>query len=193
MLSYRAYEHTLHINTSLSLPPAQQEIPDYTILIQNRTCTDRHAKWIHNYTNNGDYVWLRLGRIGADYILRFIDIAEFLINEENNKILFFPNQGTKSTTIEHLLLDQVLPRLISRKNYLVIHAGAISSDFGAIAHNFLDFFYQPWSPRLQKLSTKTACHPQVPVVLSLRRSGLRQFLAPPASVRKRVRVRPACG
>ena len=44
-----------------------------------------------------------------------------------------PEETLPPGTLEHLLIDQVLPRVLTHRGYLVIHAGCVATPHGAIA------------------------------------------------------------
>lgn len=83
------------------------------------------AHWQHHW-RDGDDVVLSLARAGGDYWLRFPDLADFLLQLGANKVLAWPEVGTDAPTLEHLLVDQVLPRLLAHKSRLMVHGSALA-------------------------------------------------------------------
>lgn len=92
----------------------------------------------------GDYAWfnhwvfreevrLSFAFRDEDYLLRFPDQADFLISRAGSGIKCQPSPDVSETTVRHLLLDSVIPLILSRREPLVLHASAILSDSGAIA------------------------------------------------------------
>ena len=74
-----------------------------------------------------------LTRSGDKLILRFFEHADFLVSKDGRKITVRPQQDTTSETIIHLLLDQVLPRLLDLQGHLLIHASSVRVGKDAIA------------------------------------------------------------
>lgn len=66
-------------------------------------------------------------------MLRFPSLADFVIDEDGCSIGAWQPPGTDDETLSHLLLDQVLPRVLSHRGRLVLHASAVSVEGQAIA------------------------------------------------------------
>jgi hypothetical protein len=89
--------------------------------------------WIHHwYTPSGD-ITISLARIGKDFLLRFPALADFVIDGNGCEIGAWPLSDTDEETLRHLLLDQVLPRVLAHKGRLVLHASAVWVGGRAIA------------------------------------------------------------
>jgi ABC-type dipeptide/oligopeptide/nickel transport system ATPase subunit len=74
-----------------------------------------------------------LGKHDRGYLLRFIGLADFEILPSTRTInSYFPESLTRHT-LEHLLLDHVLPRVLSLTERTVLHASAVVLDGEAIA------------------------------------------------------------
>jgi hypothetical protein len=89
--------------------------------------------WFHHWTTQDNGVWLSLAVLGEDYLLRFPGQCDFLISRNGEEVQCQPLTGTPQSTIRHLFLDQVIPRILSRCEPLVLHASAILAPEGAIA------------------------------------------------------------
>jgi hypothetical protein len=66
-------------------------------------------------------------------LLRFPRLADFTISQDERSIAVRPEPGTPPETIRHLLLDQVLPRVLAQEGQLVLHASAVRVGEVAIA------------------------------------------------------------
>jgi hypothetical protein len=91
------------------------------------------AHWFHQMRSTEGDVWLSLGRQGSDYLLRFPELADFLVSADGREICCRPVASTPLRTIKHLLYDQVFPLLLSKRGRLVAHASTIAMPDGAIA------------------------------------------------------------
>ena len=101
------------------------------------------VEWFHQWTIEEEGVtedggrreepWLQLGRCSDAYVLRFPSCAEFIVAKDTNSIRCRPLAHTTEMTVRHLLLDQVLPLILSRRERLVLHASAVLTGHGAIA------------------------------------------------------------
>jgi len=75
---------------------------------------------------------LSCARDGDVYRLGFPGLATFLI-DDGGAIACRPLPTLPAGTLEHLLIDQVLPRVLTHRGCLVLHAGCVASAQGAIA------------------------------------------------------------
>lgn len=73
------------------------------------------------------------GRAGDGQRLGFPGLAEFVVREGGREVLCRPDRATPASTLRHLLLDQVLPRVLSLRGDLVLHAGCVVTESGACA------------------------------------------------------------
>jgi len=98
--------------------------------------------WFHHWTieeNENDEVedskepWLRFGRTADGYLLRFLSCGDFVVSADTMKIQCRPLPGTPEATVRHLLLDQVIPLVLSRRERIVLHASAVLTRYGVIA------------------------------------------------------------
>jgi hypothetical protein len=78
-------------------------------------------------------VRLALGRFDAGYILRFPGLADFRISPAGDRIDCRAARGVSTAELRHLLLNQVLPLVLSHQGEAVLHASAVSTDRGAVA------------------------------------------------------------
>ena len=69
----------------------------------------------------------------AGYLLAFPDLAAFRLADDGGRIAIVPGPGCNGETLAHLLLDQVLPRALGHRGWVVLHGGAVAVDGGAIA------------------------------------------------------------
>lgn len=66
------------------------------------------------------------------FLLEFENLVAFGIDFSGRDISIARGSDTSENTIEHLLLDQVWPRLLAHECKLVLHAAGISTEQGAI-------------------------------------------------------------
>ena len=84
------------------------------------------VEWYHRWGDEGAPDWLRFGHAGADYLLDFPGLARFLITDEARALQVEPAPSIPAVTVRHLMLNQVLPLVLSRRGRLVLHASAIA-------------------------------------------------------------------
>jgi hypothetical protein len=66
------------------------------------------------------------------FVLRFPRLAVFTITDESNEIGVHAEPGITTETLRHLLLDQVLPRLLAHHGRLIVHGAAVQVDDRAL-------------------------------------------------------------
>ena len=116
------------VGSSLPLP-ALKSAPADTFHLTHidrtpQTCP-ADANWRHHWLD-ADEVVLSLAQSGADYWLRFPDLADFLLQPGSGRILLAADASADDNTLEHLLVDQVLPRFLAHREQLLIHASAVT-------------------------------------------------------------------
>jgi hypothetical protein len=93
----------------------------------------RKVDWFREWNLPNGAPWLAVGRIdGGSYFLRVIHRADFLVDADASRIRIFARPGISDVTLRHLLLDQVLPLLLSHRGELVLHASAVRLPRGAV-------------------------------------------------------------
>jgi hypothetical protein len=88
---------------------------------------DTHTGFFHHWRIKGTRgrPWLSIGRRAGGYLLRFPDLADFAVSAAGDRIVCRPAARLAGSTLQHLLLDQVLPLALSRSGHLVLHASAV--------------------------------------------------------------------
>jgi hypothetical protein len=135
--------HDVALDSEISLPETRRAKPDAqgrSIAISlARAAFGGQIDWFRTWTVPADRPargrpWLSFGRQDDGYILRFHDLADFHVSPAGNRVRCLPIDGCPRVTLRHLLLDQVLPLVLSQRGSLVLHASAVHLDgFGTIA------------------------------------------------------------
>ena len=127
----------LVLDSGVPLPElsrVEDGLPDYAFQLLTTPAPDSDgAEWFHQWTSPNGETWLAFARLGPDYLLRFCELADFVVSVEGSYIRCFPKEDTPLETVRHLLLDQVIPLILSRQGKLVLHASAVATPRGAIA------------------------------------------------------------
>lgn len=90
-------------------------------------------QWFHEWREEDGVSWLLFGHRPGGYLLRFPDLADFSVSSDGGAIECVPLPGVPLETIRHLLLDQVVPLVCSRRGRLALHASAVATPAGALA------------------------------------------------------------
>ena len=70
--------------------------------------------------------WLTFAEARGDFLLTFAGHTQFLVSGDAAAVTVRPSPGAPAATARHLLLNQVLPLVLSRRGRLVLHASAVS-------------------------------------------------------------------
>ena len=90
-----------------------------------RTALEPVAAWLHHWPARDGTITLSLATHGSGYRLRFPGLCDFLIDTDAVRIQIQPTHALDPNTLEHLIVDQVLPRLLSHRGELVAHASVV--------------------------------------------------------------------
>ena len=77
--------------------------------------------------------WTQFHRTEGGYLLRFPDLADFLISQDGRQVTCLPAPEVMEETSWHLYLNQVLPLALAKQGQLVLHASAVEIGDHAVA------------------------------------------------------------
>jgi hypothetical protein len=131
---YRFADFILESDVTLAALPGAERGPGYcrVRIGPPEQHTFENARWDHHWRAPDGGVALSCARDGDAYRLGFPGLATFLV-DDGGTISCRPEPALPSGTLEHLLIDQVLPRVLTHRGCLVLHAGCVASPRGAIA------------------------------------------------------------
>ena len=108
------------------LVPAERELTSDVVRVEwCDTFPPVVAEWFHQWGEDPE-LWARFGDTGHEYVVEFPTLAEFRISYDATVVRGRLQPGIPDFTGRHLLLNQVLPLVLSRRGRLVLHAGAVS-------------------------------------------------------------------
>ena len=115
-------------------PPARSAATDIVFSVEGDLEKPRNEEnWVHSRDPTTDQVVLSIATTATGFVLRFPGLADFEISARGDRIEAWPKAGISQPTIRHLLLDQVLPRVIAHRGRMVLHASAVAIGDSAIA------------------------------------------------------------
>ncbi|MEO8001771.1 MAG: hypothetical protein ABI644_07835 [Arenimonas sp.] len=82
--------------------------------------------WLHEWKETDESTTLSLALMEVGYLLRFPDVCDFVLDTKARQISVIPHEALDEHTIEHLLVDQVLPRFLANEGHLLLHACAVN-------------------------------------------------------------------
>jgi hypothetical protein len=105
------------------------------IRIRSRRASSPHNhKWFSVGVDPDGLRWFKCARVDGGYLLRFTDLADFFIEARGRSVeCLTVAPGITSRTTRHLVLDQVLPRVLNLLGHDSLHATAIATERGACA------------------------------------------------------------
>src|SRR5215469_4547976 len=125
------------LESDLSLPElewAKSHTPGIRFLMTRTALSDgTDCEWLHTWTLPDGTPWLEIGRQARGYLLRFQEMVDFAVSRDAREILCYAASDTPSETLRHLLLDQVLPLVLSWRGQFVLHGSAVLTPKGTIA------------------------------------------------------------
>jgi hypothetical protein len=75
-------------------------------------------------------LWLSMAKNESGYLLRFPELADFSVDAEGREVVCLPVPETPPHTTRHLLLDQVLPLVLTIRGRKALHATAVLTPDG---------------------------------------------------------------
>ena len=130
---FRFGDASIKSNIPLGIACANQVGADRFHFFARAELEPTPCHWIHHHRLDDGEISLSLGKSGSGYLLRFPQLADFLVADEGREIHCCAGPAIPLETIRHLFLDQVMPLVLSNQGRLVLHAGAVQTREGAIA------------------------------------------------------------
>lgn len=125
MACYTILLRNLESEISLAAKTSQNKPDHFFRLHSERGYAFPAYGWFQAYYQQNGSAWFLLGKQSRGYVLRFVNLADFLISQDGREIDCYCYSDTSINTIEHLLVDQVIPRIASLQGDSVIHASAV--------------------------------------------------------------------
>jgi hypothetical protein len=114
------------------LPVVAQGSPDCVVRRAAGDARERRT-WDHDWrTPDGD-VTLTCSLEGSGYTIGVPGLATFAMAGDGRSVRWSPVGDPPRESLEHALVDQVLPRVLAFRGRLVLHAGAVATPHGALA------------------------------------------------------------
>ena len=135
MYSYKISGTTFQSNIVINeLVPDPAGTPEFTF----QYSSDAHqflslSQWLNHWHLHDGSIWLSFAKIEAGYLLRFPAYADFIVSSDGQHIRCFLRKKCPQETMRHLLLNQVIPIVLSQLGKLVLHASACATPQGVLA------------------------------------------------------------
>jgi hypothetical protein len=94
---------------------------------------DRDARWFHDWRRSDGEPLMAAARMeDGSFLLRATDLADCVIDQLGTRVTVFVASGKPGDGLHHLLLDQVLPLVLSHRGEFVLHATGVVLPAGAV-------------------------------------------------------------
>ncbi|HEX2446512.1 MAG TPA: hypothetical protein VHJ77_21365 [Vicinamibacterales bacterium] len=104
-----------------------------TIERSDASVDDRGARWFHDWRRSDGEPLMAAARMeDGSFLLRAIDLADCVIDQSGTRVTVFVPSGRPADGVHHLLLDQVLPLVLSHRGEFVLHATGVVLPAGAV-------------------------------------------------------------
>ncbi len=121
-----------HALPELSAGVATPPVTDECILIEwGQAALPTPVTWYHSWGEAP--MSARFGVCGDQFVVEFPDLAVFLLDATATTVRVVMGPNVPDVTARHLLLNQVLPLVLSHRGRLVLHAGAVATAHGVVA------------------------------------------------------------
>jgi hypothetical protein len=91
------------------------------------------SHWLMSWTLPTGERWLSMAKDAWGYLLRFPELADFSVDADGREIVCLPEPEIPPHTMRHLLLDQVLPLVLTIRGRKALHATAVLTPAGMCA------------------------------------------------------------
>jgi len=134
MFVYRVYN--LSIASQKELPeliPSNDIEADVTVQFGSAKTLDKPSRLFMKWYLPSGELWCSFAKVAGGYLLKFDKFADFFVTDDGNEIICMTKDGIPPETIQHLLLDQVIPLVINLKGGEALHASSVLAPQGVIA------------------------------------------------------------
>jgi hypothetical protein len=116
------------------LPEADVSSADWVVEVAPDHPGGRFGTLVYRDGDPDGRAWCIIRRDGEDrYLIRFPQLADFVVLLSERRLVCHPDRGTDEQLARHLLLDQVIPRVLAMDGGMVLHASAITIGGRAVA------------------------------------------------------------
>jgi hypothetical protein len=117
----------------------------------------RDVRWLHHWHTPDGELFSSCGITNGRFVLTFPGMVDFHISANQREVHCCAKPNVPEQTIRHLLIDQVIPRILGHWGSLVVHGSAVAVDGRAIVFvgesglgksTLATYFYQHGHPLL---------------------------------------------
>jgi len=129
---YRIFD--LALDSDIPLPElAQVASAPEVIRVQEQprpVATPVQPAWVQHWTDPRGNTYFSCGKLDDGWLLRWPGLVDFAVDITRQRIRYTRLADIPAETLRHLLLDQVVPRMLGQAGRLVLHASAVQTPDG---------------------------------------------------------------
>jgi len=131
---YKIFNLCLASNISLPELPTCTGNADirFSLVSEQHQCDVDEVRWLHHWHTPDGEPFSSCGIIDEGFILRFPGMADFQISADQRTVCCTAEPEIPTYTIRHLLIDQVIPRILGQRGSLVVHGSAVAVEGKAV-------------------------------------------------------------
>ncbi len=126
----------ISIESDLDLPELPEGTARETVIkiMSGTECKRVNCKpeYLHEWKDTNGEICMLSVKLEDNYLLRFPELVDFLISTSGESVFYFPESDIPEETIRHLILDQLIPRILGQRGHLVLHASAVKLRDGKV-------------------------------------------------------------
>ncbi|RKZ48760.1 MAG: hypothetical protein DRQ48_02915 [Gammaproteobacteria bacterium] len=119
----------ISIESDLRLPELSEGVARETVIKIKSGADSKRAhcepEHLHEWKDTDGEICMLSAKFEDNYLLRFPGLVDFLICSSGESVFYFPESDIPEETIRHLILDQLIPRILGQRGHLVLHASAV--------------------------------------------------------------------
>jgi hypothetical protein len=130
---YRLFDAVVTSDVPLpELPPARgAACAAITVERAAAPVDDRDLAWFHEWRLADEEPWLVARLPGGGYLVRVPELADFLVEAGGTRVRVVRGPDATDDTLRHVLVDFILPLVMTHRGELVLHASGVLSARGA--------------------------------------------------------------
>jgi len=123
---YQIFDLLIESNVPLpELPKVENGVASLTFqLLKEPLEIEYQDNLYHRFLPDGEIAFSQ-SKYNDGFFLRFPELANFYLTYHGDDIRCYPYAGVSIETVKHLLLDQVIPRILGDNGHVILHASAI--------------------------------------------------------------------
>jgi len=131
---YEAFDQYLRSELTLPLRPqeAGQRVSLEVTFGTAAAVDESDFHWFNEWKAEDGAISIAAARKDGAYLIRFPGLADFTIDAGLAVVQVFPVAARDEGVLAHLLVDQLLPRLLNQRGRLVVHASSVALPDGRV-------------------------------------------------------------